>query len=64
MCLTHLMKLMRAWYERLKTILDKKQLASAKLDEIKKKINILAQFAEKKAEEAEEAVESAVHEEL
>lgn len=55
---------MRAWYGRLKTILDKKQLASAKLDEIKKKINILAQFAEKKAEEAEEAVESAVHEEL
>jgi len=44
---------------RLANILQKKSLAPEKLDEIKIKANILAQFVEKKVEEAEEAVKEA-----
>ena len=44
---------------RLKSILDKRSLSHTKLDEIKIKANILAQFAERKAEEAKETVEEA-----
>lgn len=44
---------------RLKSILDKRSLSHTKLDEIKIKANILAQFAEKKVEEAKETVEEA-----
>jgi len=44
---------------RLKSILDKRSLSHAKLDEIKIKANILAQFAEQKVEEAKETVEQA-----
>ena len=38
-------------------MLAKQSLAPEKLDEVKIKANILASFAEKKVEEAEEAVE-------
>ena len=41
------------------SILKKRTLSAAKLDEIKVKANILASFAEKKVEELVEEVESA-----
>lgn len=39
-------------FSRLASILDKRQLSDAKLDQIKIKANVLAAFAAKKAEEA------------
>jgi len=45
--------------KRLATILEKKTLASRKLDEIKIKINILAAFAEKGEVVTEDATENA-----
>lgn len=42
---------------RLASILKKRNMSPAKLDEIKIKANILAAFAEQKAEELKEAVE-------
>ena len=44
---------------RLASILQKRTMAAAKLDEIKIKANILAAFAEEKAKDAAEAVEDA-----
>jgi len=49
---------------RLKKILEKKNLAPQKLDEIKIKANILAAFANEKFEEVKEAVEEKLHQEL
>jgi len=45
----------------LTNILQKKSLAPEKLDEIKIKANILAQFVEKKVEEAKEEAEKVAH---
>ncbi|EIN04877.1 protein disulfide isomerase [Punctularia strigosozonata HHB-11173 SS5] len=50
--------------KRLSSILQKKTLAPKKLDEIKIKANVLAAFAAQKAEEAKEAFDEKVHEEL
>ncbi|KLO17216.1 protein disulfide isomerase [Schizopora paradoxa] len=47
---------------RLSSILSKRTLSSAKLDEIKTKANILAAFAEKKAEETKEEFEDIAEE--
>jgi protein disulfide-isomerase A6 len=49
---------------RLKKILEKKNLAPQKLDEIKIKANILAAFAHEKFEEVKETVEEKLHQEL
>ena len=49
---------------RLKSILSKRTLNEKKLDEIKIKANILAAFAEEKAEEVKEEAEKVVREEL
>ncbi|CUA69032.1 protein disulfide isomerase family A, member 6 [Rhizoctonia solani] len=50
-----------AWIEkehkRLEGILGKRSMAQTKLDEIKKKVNVLNAFLEKKVEEVKEAVE-------
>ncbi|KAI0322608.1 thioredoxin-like protein [Amylostereum chailletii] len=48
--------------KRLASILKKRTLSDAKLDEIKTKANILAAFAEKKAEEVEDKIERATEE--
>ncbi|KAF9267752.1 protein disulfide isomerase [Marasmius fiardii PR-910] len=49
--------------KRLESMLQKRNLAPAKLDEIKIKANILRSFAEQKKEEAEEKVEETVRRE-
>lgn len=49
-------------YHSLASILQKRVLASAKLDEIKMKANVLAAFAAEKVAEEKDTIERAIEE--
>jgi protein disulfide-isomerase A6 len=53
-------RLLTSFSPSLTSILQKRVLASGKLDEIKVKANVLAAFAAEKATEAKEAIERAI----
>lgn len=58
--LCHLEALFLFRFPSLTSILQKRVLASEKLDEIKVKANVLAAFAAEKAAEARDAIERAI----